>query len=60
MKAIWNNQVVAESDDTVMVENNHYFPAESIDKSFFKESDTNTVCAWKGKANYYTLGTRHK
>lgn len=55
MKAIWNGQVVAESDDTVVVENNHYFPADSIKKEYFKESNTHTVCPWKGTANYYTL-----
>lgn len=55
MKAIWNGQVIAESDDTLVVENNHYFPAESIDKAYFKESDTHTTCPWKGVANYYTV-----
>mgnify|MGYP006395923659 CR=1 FL=1 len=55
MKAIWNNQVVAQSDKTVVIENNHYFPADSIDKQFFKESATHTVCPWKGQASYYTL-----
>lgn len=55
MKAIWNNQVIAESDDTVVVEGNHYFPADSIKKEFFKDSSTHSVCPWKGQANYYTL-----
>ncbi len=55
MKAIWNDQVIAESDDTVVVEGNHYFPADSINKEFFKESDTHSVCPWKGQANYYTV-----
>ncbi len=55
MKAIWNNTVIAESDDTVVIENNHYFPVESIKKEYFKESDTNTVCPWKGQASYYTI-----
>lgn len=55
MKAIWNGEVIAESDDTLVVENNHYFPAESIKKDFFKESNTHTVCPWKGTASYYTL-----
>lgn len=55
MKAIWNDTIIAESDDTVMVENNHYFPAESIKNEFFKTSDTHTTCPWKGKAHYYTL-----
>ncbi|WP_298754563.1 DUF427 domain-containing protein [uncultured Psychroserpens sp.] len=55
MKAIWNNQIIAESNNTVVIENNHYFPHESIKKEFFKPSDTHTTCAWKGEASYYTL-----
>lgn len=55
MKAIWNNTVIAESNDTVVVENNHYFPADSIKKEYFKESSTHTTCPWKGVASYYTL-----
>ncbi|MEO9513423.1 MAG: DUF427 domain-containing protein [Flavobacteriaceae bacterium] len=55
MKAIWNNTVIAESNDTVVVENNHYFPEESIKKEFFKDSGTHTTCPWKGLASYYTL-----
>ncbi|MEP3207586.1 MAG: DUF427 domain-containing protein [Maribacter sp.] len=55
MKAIWNNTVIAESDDTVIVENNHYFPADSIKKEFFKGSETHSTCPWKGQAHYYTL-----
>jgi len=60
MKAIWNNTVIAESSDTLVVENNHYFPAESIKKEFFKSSDTHTTCPWKGKASYYTLAVDGK
>lgn len=55
MKAIWNHKIIAESDNTVVVENNHYFPAESINKEFFKDSVTQTHCPWKGKASYYSL-----
>lgn len=55
MKAIWNGRVVAESDDTVVIENNHYFPPNTIHKEFFKPSDTHTMCPWKGQASYYTL-----
>ena len=55
MKAIWNNTVLAESEDTIIVENNHYFPASSIKKEYFKESDTHTTCPWKGLASYYTI-----
>ena len=55
MKAIWNGRVLAESDDTVVVENNHYFPAMSLNREFFRESDTRTRCPWKGEAHYYSL-----
>lgn len=54
-KAIWNGQVIAESDETVNIEGNAYFPPESVNMDFMKESSTNTVCAWKGTANYYTI-----
>lgn len=55
MKAVWNNIVLAESDDTKVVENNHYFPKESIKEEYFKPSDTTTRCFWKGEAHYYNL-----
>ena len=55
MKAIWNETVVADSDDTVVVEGNHYFPADSLTQSYFEPSSTSTSCPWKGKASYYTL-----
>ncbi len=55
MKAIWNGKVLAESNDTVVIENNHYFPIESLNKEYFKDSDTTTVCPWKGTAEYYSL-----
>ena len=55
MKAVWNNQILAESDETIVVENNHYFPPESINKEFFKESKTHTTCPWKGEASYFTV-----
>lgn len=54
-KAIWNNRVIAESNATVMVEGNHYFPPDSIRKDFFIDSVLHTVCPYKGKASYYTL-----
>ncbi len=60
MKAVWNNQVLAESDDTVVVENNHYFPPQSINKEFFKESTTHTTCPWKGEASYYSIDVEGK
>jgi uncharacterized protein (DUF427 family) len=55
MKATWNHQVIAESDDTVVVEGNHYFPPDSVKREFLQDSATTTVCPWKGTANYYTL-----
>ena len=55
MKALWNGAVLAESDKTVVIENNHYFPADSLNKEFFKESNTHTHCPWKGEASYYSL-----
>ncbi|MCZ6520028.1 MAG: DUF427 domain-containing protein [Bacteroidetes bacterium] len=55
MKAIWNGAILAESNDTVIVEGNHYFPPNSINKEYFKESTTNSVCPWKGTASYYTV-----
>lgn len=55
MKAIWNGKVIAESNDTVVVEGNHYFPKSSIQQELFKESATQTTCPWKGKASYYSI-----
>lgn len=55
MKAIWKDNVIAESDATVVVENNHYFPPETIKREFFADSDLETYCPWKGKANYHHL-----
>ncbi|MBE9043044.1 DUF427 domain-containing protein [Pleurocapsales cyanobacterium LEGE 10410] len=54
-KAIWNGQVLAESDRTEVVEGNHYFPPDSISREFFKDSSTHTSCPWKGQASYYTV-----
>ncbi|SDW08953.1 DUF427 domain-containing protein [Aequorivita viscosa] len=55
MKALWNDKILAESDKTIVIENNHYFPSESIKMEFFRKSDTHTHCPWKGDASYYTL-----
>ena len=55
MKAIWNGEVIAESDETVVVEGNHYFPPKSIKGEFFNSSETHTICPWKGTASYYTV-----
>jgi uncharacterized protein (DUF427 family) len=54
-KAVWNGTVIAESDDTVVVEGNHYFPRESLHDDVVTESGTHTTCPWKGVASYYSL-----
>jgi uncharacterized protein (DUF427 family) len=55
MKATWNNVDIAESDNTVVVEGNHYFPPDSINKDYFQVSSTHTTCPWKGEASYYNV-----
>jgi uncharacterized protein (DUF427 family) len=55
MKATWNGVVLAESDKTVVVEGNHYFPPETLNKEYFSDSDTHTTCPWKGFASYYSI-----
>ncbi|MBK9136989.1 MAG: DUF427 domain-containing protein [Betaproteobacteria bacterium] len=55
MKAIWKGTVVAESDDTVLVEGNHYFPAAAVKSQYLLPSNTKTMCSWKGQASYHTL-----
>jgi uncharacterized protein (DUF427 family) len=55
MKAIWKGQVIAESDRTVVVEGNHYFPKEAVKAEFLRDSPTHTTCPWKGVASYYSL-----
>lgn len=55
MKAILNGTVIAESDDTIVIEGNHYFPPESVNKEYLEDSRTITSCFWKGLASYYTV-----
>lgn len=55
MKAIYNGKILAESEETIVIENNHYFPGNSLHKEYFKASDKHTTCPWKGLASYYTL-----
>lgn len=55
MKATWNGAVIAESDDIVTVEGNAYFPAESVNKAYVRESSHHSTCPWKGVASYYSL-----
>ena len=60
MKAVWNNKIIAESNDTVVVEGNHYFPEDKVEKEFLIKSNTHTTCPWKGEASYYTLNVDGK
>lgn len=55
IKAVYKGKVIAESDDTIKVEGNHYFPLESINKDFLEKSELQTTCVWKGVASYYNL-----
>ena len=55
MKAIWNNTVIAESNETVVVENNHYFPRSAVNSKYLADSDTHSTCPWKGLASYFSL-----
>lgn len=59
-QAIWQGQVIAESDDIVTVEGNAYFPVSSIDQQFFTESSTQTYCGWKGDCSYYNVVVNEK
>lgn len=54
-RATWNGAILAESDETVVVEGNHYFPADSVDRTHLEESSSHTRCPWKGTASYYTV-----
>ncbi|BAZ06149.1 DUF427 domain-containing protein [Calothrix sp. NIES-3974] len=54
-KAIWNGAILAESDETIVVEGNHYFPPDTINREYFQDSTTHTTCPWKGVASYYTI-----
>lgn len=59
-QAIWNDVVIAESDNTINIEGNHYFPLRSLNKEYITESTTETVCHWKGTANYFSLNVNGK
>ena len=58
MRAIWNNTVVAESDETVYLEGNHYFPPEDVNHEYLEPSTRHSVCFWKGRASYYDIATK--
>ena len=55
MKATWQKEVIAERNETIGIEGNHYFPHDAVNKKFLKTSDTTTTCPWKGKASYYLV-----
>jgi uncharacterized protein (DUF427 family) len=55
MKAIWNGTTIAQSEETVVVEGNHYFPADSVNPEYLVDSDKHSICPWKGRASYKTL-----
>jgi uncharacterized protein (DUF427 family) len=55
MKAKWNNALLAESDHTIVIEGNHYFPPDSMGKEYFQQSNTHTICPWKGEASYFNV-----
>ena len=60
MKAIWNHEIIAESQNTLVVENNQYFPPDAIKKDFFKTSATHSICPWKGEASYFSIEVNGK
>ena len=60
MQAIWNDVVIAESNDTVVVEGNEYFDPKDVKMEYFTKTEQTTVCGWKGKANYYSLTVNGK
>ncbi len=60
MKAVWNNATIAESDNTVVVEGNHYFPPDSVEWQYLEKTDHTTICPWKGTAIYYSITVHDK
>lgn len=60
MKAIWNDKIIAESDETIIIEGNHYFPRDSVKTQYLEKSPTTTVCPWKGTASYFSLNVDGK
>jgi uncharacterized protein (DUF427 family) len=55
MRATWNGATIAESDDTIVIEGNHYFPRDAIRQEYFQPSNTHTICPWKGEASYFNV-----
>lgn len=60
MKAVWSGEVIAESNETILIEGNHYFPPSSVKKELLETSETHTICPWKGEASYYTISVDGK
>ncbi|MFT5085568.1 MAG: hypothetical protein ACI9Y1_003629 [Lentisphaeria bacterium] len=60
MKATWNDKVIAQSSETIVIENNHYFPISSIGQKYFIDSDHTSYCPWKGEASYYSISVDGK
>ena len=60
MKAIWNNKVIAESDETIVIDTFYYFPPDSVNYEFLEKSNKRTTCHWKGQASYYTINVDGK
>ena len=60
MKAKWNGEIIAESNETIVVEGNHYFPKESVNKEYLVDSSSHTVCPWKGTASYFSISVDGK
>jgi uncharacterized protein (DUF427 family) len=60
LKAIWNDKIIAESNETIVIEGNHYFPVDSVKTEFLEDSNTHTTCHWKGTASYYTINVEGK
>lgn len=60
MKAIWNNTIIAESNATIVIEGNHYFPFDTVNQAFLRESTHTSTCGWKGLANYFSIDVEGK
>ena len=60
MKAVWNGVTLAESDRTIVIEGNHYFPLDAVKREHFQASNTHTTCHWKGEASYFTVAVDGK
>jgi uncharacterized protein (DUF427 family) len=55
MRVVRDDLILAESNDTIVIEGNHYFPPDAVNRDYLRKSDTHTTCPWKGQASYYTI-----